>query len=634
MTEPDTTPLAGRYRLDPDGDYSMAGLPRGVDLITGQQVGLQSVSLEGLQPERIPAVQDWARHIAQLRHRSVVSVLEVVGTETELVLVLQYWPSRPADQLIAEFGRLAPERVAELGSRLAEALAAAHAADIQHHDITPANVWIDEFGWAKLADFGITRAVRYLRHPGSAPRSVYQAPETTKAGYRPTPADVYGLGATLTALAGSTPGRRRGSVSGPLGDLLAVMTQADPARRPDAVAAADQLAALAAAQPSNRSFLHPTSRSPSPGAAAPWASGHQPGGVAALPGSTPRTRRWYARASTLIPLAVALLAVLALSGVLITRRLDRREPESVAQPPPPAAVQAVPPPVDSVKDYLPAPARADLCALRDMADFSGFGGVTKVVDGRYSECAENIALSGGGTAHVSFSIWIPGPVARAPTEQRGDLVIVTPDPTGSGCLRQIEFPTGYHLDVTATMDGGATMLPCTIAGFGADAVVRDLSATGSVPTVATLGDPNSLRGQDACQLLDPADVAEVPGVDPSVRRPLYANWACSWGNNPSNAGFSPPAVVVQFERAEPRTPQDAGTLHEISGRDVYVRMAQGDNDQVMCLADIVNRVAADPGEPPYAELVVLSVYADVSAVRRCQLSVDLAGKLITQLPPP
>jgi hypothetical protein len=32
--------------------------------------------------------------------------------------------------------------------------------------------------------------------------------------------------------------------------------------------------------------------------------------------------------------------------------------------------------------------------------------------------------------------------------------------------------------------------------------------------------------------------------------------------------------------------------------------------------------------------VVLAVYAQVSATKQCQLSVDLAGKLIAQLPPP
>jgi hypothetical protein len=629
MTAPDSEPLAGRYRPDPDGGYSMAGLPRAVDLITGQQVGLKSFSLDGLKPEEITAVREWAGHVARLRHRSVVSVLDVVATETELVLVLQYWPARPADQLIARSGRLAPDRVAQVGSRLADGLVEAHAADIHHHDITPANVWFDDIGWAKLADFGLTRAVEGLRHPGSAPRSVYLAPETSRAGYLPAPADVYGLGATLTALAGATPGRRRGKVAGPLGAVLGAMMQPDPARRLDAVAARDQLAALVEAQPGNPS----TRWAPSSATAAPWASGREPGDPAASPGSEP-PRPWYTRPSVLVPLAVVLVVALALGGALVARRLDRTEPQSMAQPTPPSTAQAMPPPADNAKDYLPTPARADLCAVRDMADFSGFGEVTKVLGGRYSECAEDITLASGGTAHVSFSIWNPGPIAQAPIEQRGDLTIVSPDRAGSACLRQIEFPTGYHLDVTVTMDSSAAVSPCTIAGIGTDAVVRNVSANGFVPTVPTLGDPNSLRRQDACQLLAPADVAKVPTIDPSARRPLYANWACSWGNDPNAAGFAPPAVVVQFQRVEARNPQDAGTLHEIGGRDVYVRMAKGDNDQGMCLADIVNRVAADPGEPPYAELVVLSVYAHVSATRQCQLSVDLARKLITQLPPP
>jgi hypothetical protein len=418
------------------------------------------------------------------------------------------------------------------------------------------------------------------------------------------------------------------------------MMHSDPARRPDAAAARDQLGALAA-QASNQSFARPTSWPGTTAVTSPWAPGYQAGGFTSPPESAPRAERpWYARASTLVPLAIVLLVVLALSGVLAARWLGREEPESMAAPPPPGAHgpsptdHALPPAWGSVRDYLPAPARVDMCKVRDLADFSGFGEVTPVLGGRYSECAEDIALTSGGTAHVSFGIWRPGLVAQGPTEQRGDLAIVSPEGVGTSCLRQIEFPTGHHLDVNVTIDGSSAASPCAIAGVGADAVVRNLRSSGTAPTVATLGDPNSLRRQDACKLLAPADVVAVPGVKPSAGRPLYADWACSWGNNPSIPGFSPPAVVVQFQRAVARNPQDAGTLHEIGGRDVYVRMAQGDNDQVMCLADIVNRVAADPGEQPYAELVILSVYADVSATRQCQLSLDLAKKLITQLPPP
>ncbi|HEY1968005.1 MAG TPA: protein kinase [Pseudonocardia sp.] len=634
MTAPEATLLAGRYRpeAEPDGRYSMAGWPRAVDLLSGQPVALKSVPLAGLDTNGIAAVREWATHAARLRHANVVTVLDVLVTKDELVLVSEHWPSRPADLLLAQYGPMPAQLVTEVGWRLADGLAAAHAADIQHHDINPGNVLFDEGGRAKLVDFGITRAVRDLRNPASSSGSVYLAPEVTYGRAHPTPADVYGLGATLAALAGHPPGTKRSTVPGPLGEVLARMTQVEPAHRPSAAAARDQLLMLSATPDPAASPSQPTTEPAKPLSVWP-----PPPGKPAAPSTPPAERRWHTRPAVLIPLAVLLVAALVVAGMLVPRWLHQAtEPATqgpTTAPSTPSAPSA--PPWAAGKNYLPEPNRADLCALRDMADFSGFGAVTKVPSGRYSECGDDIALIGGvATAHVKFSIWLPGQVFPAPTEQRGDLTIVRPEPTDTSCLRQIEFPTQYHLDITVTIDGNATISPCELAEFGADALVRNLQVTGSVPTVGTMGDPSSLRRQDACQLLTAADVAEVPGVNPAAGHPLYGNWACSWGNNPTGPGFRPPAVVVQFQRADAHDPQDQGTQYEIGGRDVYVRVAKGDNDQSMCQADVVHRVAATAHGRPYAELVVLAVYAQVSATKQCQLSVDLAGKLIAQLPPP
>ncbi|HEX8864409.1 MAG TPA: serine/threonine-protein kinase [Lentzea sp.] len=113
-----------------------------------------------------------------------------------------------ADQLDAR-GPLPPEQVRDLGIKLADALAAAHAEGVLHRDIKPGNILVDRYGTPKLADFGLaalldaqggSTVTRDALSPSYAPPEAFAMAE-------PTPqADVYSLAATLyTLLAGKPP---------------------------------------------------------------------------------------------------------------------------------------------------------------------------------------------------------------------------------------------------------------------------------------------------------------------------------------------------------------------------------------------------------------------------------------------
>ncbi|MET8756631.1 serine/threonine-protein kinase [Lentzea sp. NPDC004782] len=106
-------------------------------------------------------------------------------------------------------GPLHPEQVRDLGIKLADALAAAHAEGVLHRDIKPGNILVDRYGTPKLADFGLaalldaqggSTVTRDALSPSYAPPEAFALAE-------PTPqADVYSLAATLyTLLAGKPP---------------------------------------------------------------------------------------------------------------------------------------------------------------------------------------------------------------------------------------------------------------------------------------------------------------------------------------------------------------------------------------------------------------------------------------------
>lgn len=102
-----------------------------------------------------------------------------------------------------------PREVAEIGQKIADALAAAHDLGVLHRDIKPANILVKRYGTVGLADFGLAALMETGRDTSvtlAALTPAYAAPEQFHLA-PPTPqSDVYALTATLyTLLAGRPP---------------------------------------------------------------------------------------------------------------------------------------------------------------------------------------------------------------------------------------------------------------------------------------------------------------------------------------------------------------------------------------------------------------------------------------------
>jgi serine/threonine protein kinase len=148
-----------------------------------------------------------AETLAGLGHPAVVSLLEVVDDpDGGTALVLPWAPGGSLEDVLRRDGRLPWPRVADVGARLASALASAHGAGILHGDVKPANVLLGVEGEPRLADFGTARLVadEEARVAGTAE---YVDPAVAVDGATPSPrSDVYALGVVLfRALAGQLP---------------------------------------------------------------------------------------------------------------------------------------------------------------------------------------------------------------------------------------------------------------------------------------------------------------------------------------------------------------------------------------------------------------------------------------------
>jgi eukaryotic-like serine/threonine-protein kinase len=146
------------YRIDAAlGAGGMGEVYRATDTKLGREVALKVLPQEvARDPERLARFQREARAVAALNHPNVVTLYSVEECDGVHFLTMELIEGQQLDRLISANG-LPVERIVEIASALAEALAAAHEKGIVHRDLKPANVMVSKEGRVKVLDFGLAR---------------------------------------------------------------------------------------------------------------------------------------------------------------------------------------------------------------------------------------------------------------------------------------------------------------------------------------------------------------------------------------------------------------------------------------------------------------------------------------------
>lgn len=241
-----------------------------------------------------------ARAAARLNHPNVCTIYAVEEDDGLPVIAMEYLDGQPLSEAIDSLKR---DAVGPIVGQIASALSAAHAEDIVHGDLKPANVILTGQGMAKVLDFGLALSktpakslsageakeavaaaldalaeaeteatIDHCRSDSREPTGIrgtpaYMSPEQA-SGLASTPAsDVFSLGLTLLEM---LTGRRALSdslaidillrlqteelgpqlvahVDEPYRELLLAMLARDAAARPSIMEVARQLAAIAEA---------------------------------------------------------------------------------------------------------------------------------------------------------------------------------------------------------------------------------------------------------------------------------------------------------------------------------------------------------------------------------------------------
>lgn len=217
MTPPQTL-LAGRYRLlEPIGQGGMGRVWLAMDEFLTRQVAVKEVvAPQGLTAAEVRdmgarALRE-ARAAARLSHPNVVTVYDIVVTDTAPWIVMEYLPCRSLYEVVSQDGPLPVAEAARVGLSVLTALRAAHGVGVLHRDVKPGNVLMDESGRIVLTDFGlativgdpsVTRSGMIIGSPS------YMAPERARDAEAGEAADLWSLGATLYfAVEGRSPYER------------------------------------------------------------------------------------------------------------------------------------------------------------------------------------------------------------------------------------------------------------------------------------------------------------------------------------------------------------------------------------------------------------------------------------------
>jgi serine/threonine protein kinase len=168
----------------------------------------------------------------------IVSIIDTGSTSAgNPYIVMEYCPGGSYAQILRQRGPLPVDEIVDVGSKVADALQAAHDVGVLHRDVKPSNILRSAFGPA-LADFGIARAPHQLSGTASLDRMTphHASPEAMRKDVQTPASDLYSLASTLWhLLAGRPPFADPTRPGQSLEDLRdRVMTEpASPVPRPD-----------------------------------------------------------------------------------------------------------------------------------------------------------------------------------------------------------------------------------------------------------------------------------------------------------------------------------------------------------------------------------------------------------------
>jgi serine/threonine-protein kinase len=218
QASPDSAPKqVGRYAIyEPIATGGMATVHLG--RLVGPASFARTVAIKRLHPqfardpEFVSMFLDEARVAARIQHPNVVPTIDVIATDGELLLVMEYVRGEALSRLVrgaAKNGeRVPPKIVVSIITSALHGLHAAHEATddagrslaIVHRDVSPQNILVGMDGVSRVLDFGVAKAedrVQVTKDNKLKGKLLYMSPEQLESAEVDRRTDIYAMAVVL-----------------------------------------------------------------------------------------------------------------------------------------------------------------------------------------------------------------------------------------------------------------------------------------------------------------------------------------------------------------------------------------------------------------------------------------------------